>query len=296
MFIYQTKDGKLNFVFGKTSLPKETSDFSLSQEADGTVELSIGDTVVVKGETSGECKINDVEYATLVEAVEAAVDGDVITLLRDSEGAGIGLWEANPKSITIDFAGYKYHVIGPAVGSTGTQSQAFHLEKGSRVTLKNGTVDAAPKSESKVAMLIQNYCDLTLDNMVCDCSNNSDITYVCSNNFGSLTVKGNTQIIAANNRVAFDLWFGLNKQGLYDDGLTVTFGSDFTGTVGGKVEYGAQNATRVPEWISRTKLDIYNGTFTGAIVASSNNFTLSDANINVYGGTFESDTWDVFKK
>ena len=295
MFIYQTKDGKLNFAFG-TSLPKETSDLALFKEADGTIAVSIGENIVVEGETSSACKIGDIEYETLVEAVEAAVDGDTITVLRDCEGAGIGLWEATPKDITIDFNGYKYHIIGPAVGSKGTETQAFHLEKGSKVTLKNGAISAAPKATSKITMLIQNYCDLTLDNMTCDCSENADITYVCSNNFGSLTVKGNTKIASASNRCAFDLWFGLNKQGLYDDGLTVTFGSDFTGTVDGKVEYGAQNVTRVPEWIERTKLEIYGGTFTGVVVASSSNFDFVAANINVYGGTFTSDTWNQFKK
>ena len=37
-------------------------------------------------------------------------------------------------------------------------------------------------------------------------------------------------------------------------------------------------------------------TFTGVVVASSSNFDFVDANINVYGGTFTSDTWNQFKK
>lgn len=241
------------------------------------------------------CTVNNVQYDTIAEAFNDVESGATITLAKDSESAGLGLWENNEKEIVLDLNGHTLTVTGPAVGSSKTQTQAAHFEKGSKVTIKNGTIAATSTQLSNVKMGIQNYADLTLENVILDFSQNPGVQYVVSNNFGSLTVKGNTQIIAAEGQCAFDLWFGLNSQGLYDDGVNVTFDDDFTGRVVGRVEYGAQNATRVPEWKDRTKLTIKAGTFDGPIVKSSNNFNLEDANIEITGGTFTSDTWDQFK-
>ena len=97
------------------------------------------------------------------------------------------------------------------------------------------------------AFLIQNYCNLTLE---CDAGyqRNCNISYVISNNFGSLTAKGNASSKAADGKVAFDLWYGMNDKGLYDDGVSVTFGTDFTGSVTGKIEYGAANRASTMQW------------------------------------------------
>ena len=73
-------------------------------------------------------------YATLEEAVRAVKEGGTVTLLKSATGAGIGTFR-NPKagqiaakSFTIDFGGFTYTVKDPAVGSTGTETQGFHLE------------------------------------------------------------------------------------------------------------------------------------------------------------------------
>lgn len=61
--------------------------------------------------------------------------------------------------------------------------------------------------------------------------------YAVSNNFGSLTTKGNTEIYGSQGQVAFDIWYGMNKNGLYDDGVKVNLGM---GTlVDGTIEIGA---------------------------------------------------------
>lgn len=160
-------------------------------------------------------QIGETTYATLAQAVAAVPDGGEIKLLRDSSGTGIGTFQGgsteagkNPvKNFTIDFDGFTYTCVGPAVGSSGTQSQAFHLEwngKGEdnvKVTLKNGTITST--SGSGVKMLIQNYCDLTLDNMILDGTNLGVGQYVSSNNCGNVTIKDST-IIAPVNGYAFD--------------------------------------------------------------------------------------------
>ena len=245
-------------------------------------------------------KVGDVEYPTLAEAVAAVADGGTVTLLKSATGGAVGTFKGaaegqiEAKSFTIDFGGYTYTVTNPAVGSTGYESQAFHLERSDsddenhKVTFKNGTITTAENFGGR--MLIQNYCDLTLENMTI--IGDSKISYVISNNFGSLTAKGDTVIKAADGKVAFDLWYGMDKNGLYDSGVSVTFGTDFTGSVTGKIEYGAHS--RVPSdsnWKDKARLTIANGNFDTTFVDSNNNDGVApeDFNITITGGTFTSD-------
>lgn len=144
-------------------------------------------------------------YATLAEAVAAVEDGGTVNLLQDASGAGIGTFEDDPKygvkDFTIDFNTHMYTCTGPAVGSTGTESQAFHLEWNGadqpnvNVTLKNGTITALPSDQSGVVMTIQNYCNLTLDNMVVDGRDNKSswpYDYTVSNNCGNVIIRDTT--------------------------------------------------------------------------------------------------------
>ena len=240
-------------------------------------------------------KVGNVEYATLAEAVEAVPTDSTeteIVLLKDYIGSGIKVVAG--KNIVFNLNGKTYTVDKPTVGSSGTETNGFQLLKDSKVTFKNGTLDSATGADSlpNGGILIQNYCDLTLENVTLDTSANSNISYVISNNFGSLTAKGNTVIKAADGKVAFDLWYGMNSNGLYDDGVSVTFGTDFTGSVTGKIEYGAHS--RVPSnsnWEDKARLTIANGNFDTTFVDSNNNDGVApeDFNITIIGGTFSSD-------
>ena len=164
--------------------------------------------------------------------------------------------------------------------------------KDSKVTFKNGTLNSATGADClpNGGILIQNYCDLTLENVTLDTSANSNISYVISNNFGSLTAKGNTVIKAADGKVAFDLWYGMNSNGLYDDGVSVTFGTDFTGSVTGKIEYGAHSRVTSKDWMNKAKLTIANGNFDTTFVDSNprEGIKSTDFNISISGGTFSN--------
>ena len=262
--------------------------------------FSLLPTAALAEEPANVAKVDGVEYPTLAEAVAAVADGGTVTLLKSATGGAVGTFKGakegqiEAKSFTIDFGGYTYTVTNPAVGSTGYESQAFHLERSGsddenhKVTFKNGTITTAENFGGR--MLIQNYCDLTLENMTI--IGDSKISYVISNNFGSLTAKGNTVIKAADGKVAFDLWYGMNNDGLYDGGVSVTFGTDFTGSVTGKIEYGAHS--RVPSnsnWKDKARLTIANGNFDTTFVDSNNNDGVApeDFNITITGGTFTSD-------
>lgn len=138
-------------------------------------------------------------YKSLNEAFEKAEDGDTITLLSDCSGNGI-MVEANTfgTGLTIDFNTHTYMFNGKPVGSTGSETQAAHFESGNKITLKNGTFDVDATAGANVVILVQNYADLTLDNMTLDGANVA-ITMLdritLSTNNGAVTAN-NTKIIA----------------------------------------------------------------------------------------------------
>lgn len=124
-------------------------------------------------ETSSAAVIGDTAYDTLDKAIDAAESGETITLLRDFEGKGIGSKDGSNVrvSLVIDFNGHTYTMNDPAVGSTGTESQAMHWggSLGS-ITLKNGTFRVAAGT-SQVTMAMQNYINFTAENMTFDFTN-----------------------------------------------------------------------------------------------------------------------------
>ncbi|MBD9226455.1 MAG: hypothetical protein EGQ48_04355 [Clostridiales bacterium] len=194
-------------------------------------------------------KIDDgTTFETLEAAVKAVKEGGTVTLLKSTTGCGIGTFRAPKegqiaaKSFTIDFGGFTYTVTDPAVGSTGTETQGFHLEwsgngdANHNVTLKNGTIEAA-KGTKNVMMLVQNYCNLTLENLTVDGRNLVNgwgtYTYVISNNCGSTTIS-NSRIIANPGSVAFDV-DGARK------GYTAAKVIVKNSTVDGKIEKSENN-------------------------------------------------------
>ncbi len=198
--------------------------------------------------SEGVAAIGNKYYATLADAVQAVVSGSeagTVTLLKDAAGGGIGLFNgegATNVNLTIDFGGCTYTCNGSAVGSAGTESQAFHLETGNKVTLKNGTIKVSPDSE-KTMMLIQNYCNLTLEDLnLCG----SDATqYMISSNYGDTVLK-NVNIDGTHKKlVAIDLmhWLGTEYK---DQAPTMQIQNDADNTIKGSIDvycYGPDAAT-----------------------------------------------------
>ena len=223
--------------------------------------------IITAPKEQDKVRIGDKYFDTLVEAVDAAQDGDTIYLLDDMEGAGIGIFAPDVKDFTIDFGGNTYTCVGSPVGSSGTESQAFHLEKSAdktpNVKLQNGTLTAT--TGSGVYMLIQNYCNLTLTNM--NLKGTTDTQYVLSNNFGNTVIDGNTSITATAGNVAFDVCYA---NGSYADGVSVTL--DTTGTITGDIELGTWNAAGganpkpdINDYLEKANLTINNVKLDGEI-------------------------------
>ena len=224
--------------------------------------------------------IGNTGFKTLAGAVAAADDNDTVMLLKDSDGAGIFLG-AGSKTLTIDLNNHTFTCTGPAVGSVGTQSQALHLEKGNTVTIKNGTICA---DSNNVLMLVQNYCNLTLDSVSLDATKGTNkVDYVLSNNCGDINITGSTNIVAKSGGKAFDLYYWPSNG--YAEGVNVTI--DTTGTITGTIEYGSDGSVGAAAAMhDKCKLEIKKGSFNGSIstYACDNN-----ANISISGGLFSSE-------
>ena len=215
----------------------------------------------------------DGTYETLEAAVNAAENGETVTLLKSSEGNGMRI--DNNKNVVIDFANNTYTINGDLVGSSA-KLIGLQLINGSNVTLKNGTL----KSDSTVT-LIQNYCNLTITDMTLEAPN---ADYVLSNNCGKVTINGKTNITAGEGKNAFDMCWASS----YPDGVQITVNS--TGLIKGNIElglWGAQDTENI-----KSTLNIKNINHEGSFVidGSSTNATEQLKNqVTISGGTYTSD-------
>ena len=191
-------------------------------------------------------------YSNLKDAVAAAKNGSKIQLVGGNLTGGAVIIPSG-SHLTIDFGGYTYTATAPWVGSKGTESQAMQLLKDSTITLQNGTL-TAKESGGYPKLMIQNYANLTLRNFTVDAKNLSTVEYVCSNNNGDVLYTGNTSILAAPGKVAFDVC-GFSNTSTYP-GPKVKV--ETTGTIDGVVEY-SYNTAHSP---SNVKLEITSGSFT----------------------------------
>lgn len=230
---------------------------------------------VIVGENA-DAKIGDAAYDTLADAIKAVKDGETIELTRNVTDAK-GISVPSGKNFTIDFKGKEYIVTGPGAGSPNTETNAFQFLKDSTITMKNGTIKVGENaSKKRIGRIIQNYADLTLENMIFDTKNlgkNED--YALSFNNGNIVFKGNTSIHTSDeNVIAFDVC----KFSSYPS-VNVTFDESFTGKIEGKIIYDSTDATT-------HKLTIKgNGSFAG-IDASKGNEEKAKAAVKVYGGSF----------
>jgi hypothetical protein len=210
--------------------------------------------VTYDGQTAGVAELNGKKYATLDAACEALPQGGgTIKLLCDAEGAGLSLPQNLNMNIVLDLGGHTFTCTGPAVGSPGTTTQALHLEKNNTVTVKNGKITSTP--DSGVKMLVQNYSNLTLDNVILDGSNLGEGQYTLSNNSGVSSISGATSIIAPPKGIAFDVCSGWGGY------TSCVVNLNTTGTIDGDIE--------VSDWKNNTEgvyLNVDAAVLTGDIV------------------------------
>ena len=275
-------------------------------------------------------KIGDAGYASLQEAVNNAGEGAEIVLQSNASGDGVIIPEG--KNLTINLNTFTYTVGGTLVGSSGTPRNGFQILKDSNVVIKNGTIDAENQKwgadkDGAPTVLIQNYADLTLTDVVLDNTRVGDdgdgdsYPYALSVNSGTVLLNGNTSIKAPAHGTAFDS----NEKASYEI-PTVTV--DTTGTIDGNIEvtggnlvvkkgaftdladavtYAAENAVIslaknvsgdgviIPEGKNLTiDLNTFTYTVDGTLVGSSgtprNGFQiLKDSNVVIKNGTIDAE-------
>ena len=225
-------------------------------------------------------KIGNEEFTSFEDAIAAAKrtenKGCTIEILDEITANGFKTGESGDgnNKFTIDFNGHTYTIDG-TVGSTGTQTNGMQLLKGSDITLKNGTI----KSDT-AKILIQKYGTLKIDDM--NLIGGDNCQYVISNNNGTTTITGDTNITARKGWYAFDVYYWPeNGYGNVD----VIFDDEMTGTVEGKVQY-ARDDTGKGNWLEEAKLTIESGNFDIEIDDQSDG---ANASIEIIGGTFKED-------
>ena len=249
-------------------------------------------TVSVSSDSEACAQIGKIKYTSLESAVKDVSTGGTaeIELLKTCSGNGIMIETDDRKNITIDLNDHTYTVNANTVGSTGTPTQGFHFERGNTVVIKDGTLKF--DNVSSLNLGIQNYCNLTLENVTLDASKDSNCQYVLSSNCGKVELLGSTSIIAYKNDeygYAFDaMWWPENG---YHEGTQVTVNT--TGTIKGKVSFGAYGSNNNKKEFSTT-LNIENGNFEDYELETYN---INDSNtaktkIAITGGTFSSDPSD----
>lgn len=221
-------------------------------------------------------KIGDKTYETLAGAVASVTDGTAttITLLRDASGDGIII--ASGRNITIDLNNHTYLIDGTTVGSPDTETNGFQLLRGANVTIKDGKI-----TSTKAEILIQNYCNLTLHNVVLDGRNLvGSVPYTLSLNCGKIQITGSTSILAKTGGVAFDLYYW--PSGSYPEGVQVTV--DTTGTISGPIELAEDGKEGAAGAADQNSLTIQNIRHEGSISNQLGEFDTKVVDIS--GGSF----------
>lgn len=193
--------------------------------------------------------LNGTSYNNLTEAINDINIGGTIILEADTASDGIQIQSGS--NFTIDLAGNILVLNGKMAGSAGTQTNGLQFLKDSNVTIKNGMIVS-----EDAAIVVQNYSNLTLDNVTIQGKNTNQ--YLLSNNYGNIVLKNNTKILAKLGTVAFDLYYGMASA--YDAGITVTI-ADNTVKIEGVIEYGKASRANEADFIAKCKLVTPTGYF-----------------------------------
>ena len=215
----------LNSTVGSADVGNDNVQYVDSKTTDGDPIENTADIIAV---------IGAVGYTSLQDAVNAAgTDETTIALIKSATGKGVVVEEG--KKIIFDLGGNTY-TVNEGVGSSGTETNGFQLLKNSNVTFKNGTIAADGKA-AELYILIQNYSNLTLEEVTLDgrglTNDAGDVEYTLSNNNGETALNAGTTIYArADGEIAMDVCWAKS----YVDGAKVTVKDG--ATINGTVELG----------------------------------------------------------
>ena len=271
-----------NYLIMKVYMPETVGNEANAISTEKAASIHFGLNVVAtqvtyEKDSFGNTYDKDATYpvtdaASIANAVaDLATAGNknvVVTVANNMDNIS-GIKTAKGNTLTMDLNG-KSVGVSYGQGSTNTTTNGMQLLQGSTVTLKNGTYKANHGSDAahNIAILIQNYSNLTIENCTLDMreandtnGNTAKTSYALSTNCGKVVIKGNTNIFARNaTEYALDV---MHWEGDYDEGTSVTFDETMTGTVDGKIDvycYGNSGVVK-PVVDGGAVLTIMGGTF-----------------------------------
>lgn len=180
-------------------------------------------------------------FATIVDALELVKDTEPHTIEVKKDIKEPGFLVNQKVQLTINLNGHSLIFIDPLVGSIGYETNCIRSAENAVLNINNGTLKVDPNIAINAYIIIQNYSNLTLTDVTVDGTAKDTIGYAVSNNYCSMTLKGNTVLKANPGAAACDCWFGL-YDALRDKGPQLIMDKSFTGVIDGNIEYGGQVA------------------------------------------------------
>lgn len=231
--------------------------FKWKSNGDGTSTLAPMEYVAENQETGKK-------YESLKDAVAEVGNGETIKMIADVDNAE-GMSVASGKNFTVDFDNHTYTLNKPGAGSAGTETSGFQLLQNSTIVFKNGTINIAEDNltpavapAKNIMRIIQNYANLTLDNMTIDGTNQyGGKDYVLSFNNGNSVIK-DTKVNAGAGNIAFD---ACRYSSYPSVGVTVQGNSVITGDI--EVDAGSGDPK------NGINLNIEGGTISGVLRLTS---------------------------
>ena len=218
-----------------------------------------------------------------------------VNMINSYEGPGFVTSNGQTVNLNIWGDNTTYTVTDPLVGSAGTQTLGFQFKQGSTVSINGGKI-----TSSAAKMLINNYTDLTLDNVTLapevpnlDIMKNSagkvQTYYVLSNNSGTVNLNGTTTIKAPKLDGLTSYAFDVCKYASYAE-PKVIWGS--TGTVDGDIELSG-GTFELANDLNLTGVVMVTGTST--VNLKDNDITSGGDVFDVAGGTLTVNGTDEAK-
>ena len=230
--------------------------------------------------------IDDVQYATLADAVAAANNGDTVTLLKNTAE---DITIAQDKNIILDLNGKKLTNVAShtifnngtlTINGEGTVDNVTHgtaaLYNKGTVVVNGGTFDRSEENGQNKGESGQN-------------------SWYTIKNVGTMTIKDGVTVQTAGNNTALGKFSSLVSNGYFDSGdYTANKGIDQpTLTINGGLFRGGLNTIKNDD---RAKITIVNGTFTNYYQAVVMNHNVAE----IKGGTFtaasdaDSETYGIY--
>lgn len=286
---------RVDEVIPATSTAVFSSDVS-ALAADGyktSYDATAGGYVVIEADAVAE--VNGVRYASFEEALAAIsnvstakhskakdpnydyktyVANGTIKLLANTTSNGIIIGSGS--NLVVDFNGHTLDINAKPVGSNGTESSALQLLKNSDITFKDGTLTSSyaysATDTEYIQRLIQNYSNLTLDNMNVTMTGNFRKAITISTCNGDFVVKDST--VSAPDFSAYGYTTAMAAEQLGAEAFTLGTFSSYTAatatvqgdsTINGNVSVDVTN----PD-VSTNTLTLTSGTLNGDILMKDN--------------------------